>query len=391
MSENPDFFRTVYAEGDDAEFDTERFLLAVESQFQSADVHEEVRWRLNVLRELSADPGSEEAGSGLRKALSRIFATSTAEEEILSSLKDLTEVEGGADGKAVDLRRFMKRERRTFEEGDYRKVLLKKIENTRSQVQNLMIFFPDAVDELTELSASLVELVQDLKMEADEIQAIRAKEEALRESPEFANYESLKQAFLKQWLGRFTGMSDEEIENLAPEEAQRLIVEHQRHQMTQLLKSEVKLTSIDMGEHLNVHDTLEGEFTDEAFWTGANVSARKGFRDWVLGAVQAFGMLKGQRYALFENTKDADQMLLLGIGVAEISEVEGELVKMVPFAKPFTRKSGYLLEIRNRGLGDSAEYYVELRHYVLPFLFAFDSMKEFKLNGDLLSFFTSQY
>jgi hypothetical protein len=42
-------------------------------------------------------------------------------------------------------------------------------------------------------------------------------------------------------------------------------------------------------------------------------------------------------------------------------------------------------------LGEAKEYHTELRHYVLPFLFAFDGMKEFRINSDLLAFFTSNY
>jgi len=64
---------------------------------------------------------------------------------------------------------------------------------------------------------------------------------------------------------------------------------------------------------------------------------------------------------------------------------------MVPYIKPFTKKGTYLLEIRQRELSDPDQYAHELRHYVLPFLFAFDSMPNFHLSKELITFFTSNY
>lgn len=391
MATSANFFRDLQTLDAEAAFDAQQFLLAVESQFKSPEVHQEVRWRLQVLKELSGQPEFEAASRGLRKALSRIFAQLTDEQKILAELKELTEVEGGTEGKPIDLRRFLKRERRTFDAEDYAKALRKKIGNTATQVQNLILFFPESRQVLTGLARSLDGLLKLIQSGREPIQQVKAREDKLRETPEFAQYETLKEQFLRKWLGRFSNLSAVEIAGLPPEEIQRLVVEHQRHQMTQLLKSQVKVSTADMGEHLDAHDTLECEFKDQEFWKGANSAAKAGFREWVLSAVQAFGMLKGQRYALFENEKDPSQLMLFGIGVAGISEDKDQMLRLVPFVKPFTRKAGYLLEIRNRELGETAEYHRELRHYVLPFLFAFDGMKEFRINPDLLSFFTSSY
>jgi hypothetical protein len=391
MAARSNFFRNLQAKGADAQFDAQEFLLAVESQFKSPEVHNEVRWRLQVLKELAGHGELEAASRGLRKALSRIFGTHTDEQKVLAELRLLTEVEGGADGKPVDLRRFLKRERRTYDADEYGEILRKKIANTAAQAQNLILFFPESRPVLIGLSEQLEGLLQRTQAGREAIQQVKALEDRLRDTAEFAQYERLKEEFLKQWLGRFSNQSEEKLAGLAPEEVQRLVVEHQRHQMTQLLKSQVKLATVDMSEHLDAHETLECEFKDQEFWKGANSNARLGFRDWVLSAVQAFGMLKGQRYALFENERDASQLLLFGIGVAGFSEKRDQALKMVPFAKPFTRRAGYLLEIRRRELGESAEYHNELRHYVLPFLFAFDAMKEFRISSDLRSFFTSQY
>ena len=391
MATSTDFFRTMQSQDTETAFDAQQFLLVVESQFKSPEVHNEVRWRLQVLRELTGQMEMEQVTRGLRKALSRIFATLTDEQKILAELKDLTEVEGGADGKPVDLRRFLKRERRTFDPEEYARVLRKKIGNTLTQVQNLILFFPESQQMLTGLARSLSGLLMLIRSGGEDIQRVKTREDQLRETPEFTQYEKLKEEFLKKWLGRFSSMSEEEIAGLSREEVQRLVVEHQRYQLTQLLKTQIKPSSVDMTEHLDPHDTLETEFKDEEFWKGCNSLARTSFRDWVLGAVQAFGMLKNQRYALFENDKDANQLLLFGIGVGGISDDKDVLLKMVPFIKPFTRKGGYLLEVRNRELGEPAEYYMELRHYVLPFVFGFDAMKDFKIAPDLLNFFKSNY
>ncbi len=161
--------------------------------------------------------------------------------------------------------------------------------------------------------------------------------------------------------------------------------------MTHLLKTKIVVSDVDMTEHLGLHDTLECTFAEESFWTGANTGVRNGFRAWILGAIQAFGMLKGQRYAFFQSKDDQDQYLLFGVGIKDFSDMDETPLEMVPYIKPFTRKGGYLLEIRKREIGDPEEYHHELRHYVLPFLFAFDQMNNFALNKDLISFFTSHY
>jgi len=107
--------------------------------------------------------------------------------------------------------------------------------------------------------------------------------------------------------------------------------------------------------------------------------------------VQAFGMLKGQRHAFFQSEDHQEHYLLFGLGLSHLPETSDEPIRMVPYLKPFTRKGTYLLEIRRRDIGDAEKYHHELRHYTLPFLFAFDQMKQFEIRKELVSFFTSGY
>ena len=44
----------------------------------------------------------------------------------------------------LDLRRFLKRGRRSYTEPEYRVILGKKLDNTRQHVANLIAFYPDA-------------------------------------------------------------------------------------------------------------------------------------------------------------------------------------------------------------------------------------------------------
>lgn len=382
------FFRTLY-EGQ-VDFDAERFLVEVEAQFDSPEVREEVRWRLNVLSEISALAELAEASSVLKDQLTRIFSAGGDETAVLAKLKNLTEVPG-KDGKPIDLRRFLKRNRRTLSESEYRGILAKKLENTRLHLENLIAFYPDAEGELQKLVKALHMLRGKLDDPKNRTADIKEQEDRLRATMTFQIYEDLKIRFLKDWLARFTSLSEAEIAGMTPEEIQRMILEHQRHQMTQLLKTKIQLVDLDMTEHLGVHDTLEGEFKDTGFWRTANQNARAGFRQWVLSAVQAFGMLKGQRYAFFQSEDDRDQYLLFGLGVSALPTAPDQPIRMVPYIKPFTRKVGYLLEIRKRELTNQEEYHHELLHYVMPFLFAFDQMKDFKLSKDLLQFFNSRY
>jgi len=382
------FFRSVHT--GEQEFDSEKFLYEVGSQFKSTEIQSEVSWRIQALREIAARPENKAASEGLKKQLSKIFATTTEESEILSQLKALTEIKG-ADGKALDLRSFTKRDKRQLTEVDYRRALGRKLTNTKAQLENLLMFFPEDKSALNGLSQALDQLANKTKSASTSIVQIKAEEDNLRQTPLFAAYEKLKEKFLKQWLTRFSELSESEVNQLAPEDVQRLIMEHQRHQMTHLLKTQIKPSDLDMTEHLDVHDTLEGSFKDKGFWSSANPATRTAFKFWVEGAIQAFGMTHGKRYAFFQNGGDQDQYLLFGIGVSDFAKDNDKMLELVPYIKPFTRKSGYLLEIRQRDLGNNEEYYAELRHYVLPFLFAFDHMPGFKLGTDLINFFTSKY
>jgi hypothetical protein len=382
------FFKTVHQ--GEVEFDAERFLVEVESQFPSEDVREEVRWRLDVLKELANLPELSEATEGLKHRLTQVFSSGGEEKAVLDKLKTLTEIEG-AKGEMLDLRRFLKRGRRTYTEAEYRVILTKKLDNTRGHVSNLIAFYPEAEGELNKLVKVLAMLSQKLDNQSVRVADIKTQEDKLRETTTFHIYEDLKVKFLRDWLARFTTLSAAEIAGMNPDEVQKLILEHQRHQVSQLVKYKVVLSDMDMTEHLGVHDTLECEFTDSAFWSQATEPVRQGFKQWILGAVQAFGMLKGLRYACFQSQTDKDQFLLFGIGVSSLPKNVGQPMVMVPYLKPFTRKATYLLEVRRRDIGDTEAYHHELVHYVIPFLYAFDQMKDFKISKDLMTFFNNRY
>jgi hypothetical protein len=383
------FFRTLYEEGG-ANFDALRFLTEVEAQFKSDDLVQEVRWRLDALSQIIAQPGLEAAAAALRDKLTQVFTAGGDETAVLSRLKSLTEIEN-PDGSRLDLRSFLKRDRRVLSEQDYRAVLERKIANTNAHVVNLIAYYPEVEPDLHKLSETLRGLTGKIRDPSVAGPTLRLMEDKVRAQPSFVLYEDLKTRFLKDWLGHFGHLGEEQLKGLEPAEIQRLIQEHQRHQMTQLLKGRVKQVELDMTEHLGLHDTLEGNFSDAAFWRGANVAAKTAFLKWVMDVVQAFGMLKGQRFAFFQSEEHAEQYLLFGLGLSHLPEASAEPVRMVPYLKPFTRKGTYLLEIRRRDIGDTAAYYHELRHYTLPFLFAFDQMKEFEIRKELVSFFTTGY
>jgi len=381
------YFHSSLGGGD---LDPDRALLELDAQFKSSELREEVRWRLSVLSDISAMPDLLEASNALRAKLTQIFTSGRDEMAVLSLLKEITEVPGN-DGKPLDLRRFVKRNRRTYSESEYRAILAKKMENTRLQLENLLVFYPDAAEDLQQLVKGLQDLQAMVSDAGSKMLDVKAKEDRLRSGPVFRKYEDLKGLFLKDWLKRFGNVSDEQVAGLSPEEIQKLILEHQRHQMTQLLKSKVRPVDTDMTPHLSLHDTLEGEYKDPDFWKLANSHVKTGFRQWVLAAIQAFGMLKGQRYAFFQSESNQDQYLLFGLGVASIPTIAGAPIVMVPYIKPFARKAGYLLEIRKRELGDPKEYHHELMHYVMPFLYAFDQLKEFKVSRELMQYFNGRY
>ena len=381
------FFQSL---SDDADFDSERFLTEVNSIFQSDTITSEVKWRLSVLKEISAQPQLKDVGTGLRARLTQIFSRGGKEDEVLASLKGLTEIQRDS-GEKVDLRRFLKREKRTLNEHEYRNILAKKTQNTEHQMLNLIAFFPESQSELKKLSKVTEGLIKKIKNPGIPIKDVRKAEEEVRNSAAFSAYEDLKLRFLKDWLSQFMGFPKDQVEGMSVDEIQQLVVEHQRHQMTELLKTKVVPNDADMTQHLGLHDTLECTFeNNKDFWQPANVAMKKGFRQWILAVIQTFGMIKGQRYAFFQ-VKGEDIYLLFGVGMAEIPEGDVDDIQMVPYVKPFTKKANYLLEIRQRELGDPDQYSHEIRHYVLPFLFAFDSMPNFNLSKELITFFTSHY
>ncbi len=382
------FFKTVFQ--GEVEFDAERFLVEVEALFKSEDLREEVRWRLDVLKELASLPDLAEATQGLKNRLTQVFTSGGDEQAILAQIKQLTEIQGH-NGEALDLRRFLKRTKRTYTEPEYRVILGKKLENTRTHLVNLLAFYPEAEGELSKLVKALGMMREKLDNQAIRVMDIKAQEDKLRETMTFHIYEDLKIRFLRDWLAKFTSLSAAEIAGMPTEEVQRLIQEHQRHQLSQLVKHKIALADQDMTELLGVHDTLECEYQDAGFWDGAAPQVRQGFKQWILGTVQAFGMLKGQRYACFQSQTDKDQYLLFGLGVSSLPKSVGEPMVMVPYLKPFTRKATYLLEVRRREIGDAQTYYHELVHYVIPFLYAFDQMKDFKVSKELLTFFNNRY
>ncbi|HKJ00461.1 MAG TPA: hypothetical protein VKB51_18470 [bacterium] len=382
------FFRDLQRQ--QVDFDGERFLTEVDALFQSPDLLTEVRWRLEVLYELSDQRGMEAEFEVLRDRLTQIFAGGGEESAILERVRGITRIET-QDGRPVDLRHFLKSQRRIYNESEYREALRKKIANTQMHVLNLSAYYPDEEVALRHLRKLMEGLAVKILDPAVRTRSVKTIEDNIRGMPSFRTYERLKDRFLRDWLGRFAGISNQQLAKLGPDEVQRLILEHQRHQTTQLVKAGVRPLQADISEHLGVHDTLEGEFTDEAFWAKANVAVRRGFAEWILRVVQAVGMVDGHRYAFFQSEADPNCHLLCGLGLARLPTPEDGPIRMVPYIKPFTRKAGYLLEVRRRHLGDPTTYYAELRHYTLPFMFGFDHVPALEVPKSLREFFNSQY
>ncbi len=382
------FFRDLQKQAID--FDGERFLTEVDAQFHSPELLEEVKWRLEVLHELSQQRHLESEFEVLRDRLTQIFAMGGEEADVHAQVKALTGIETPG-GRPVELQHFLLPERRLYNEREYREVLERKIDNTRLHVLNLHVLYLDqaaALRQLSKLLDGLSEKIRDPKVRTRTIKTI---EDNIRDVPAFATYEAFKERFLRDWLARFAGVSEAELARLGPEEVQRLIQEHQRHQTTQLVKAGVRPLDTDIHEHLGIHDTLEGEFRDEEFWRPANVRVKRDFNAWVLQVVQAVGMVNGQRFAFFQSEADEQCYLLCGLALPRLPETEEEPIRMVPYLKPFTRKAGYLLEVRARAVSERPAYYAELRHYTLPFLFGFDKVPALEVPKALRDFFNSRY
>lgn len=375
---------------DEAAFDGERLLYEVDARFDSPDLLQEVRWRLQVLNELADQHRMSNEFEALRDALTRIFSEAGNEQVVLARIRDLTHVQT-PDGRRVDMRRFLVGQGQVYDEHQYRRRLSRKVANTADQVVNLVAFYPGEEPVLRRLGVVLKGLVERMQRTDVRTLAIKRMEDRIRDTQEFKQYETLKVRMLRDWLGRYAHLPEQELQGLDDAEIQRLIQAHQRHQMTQLLQSNVRLLDEDVSERLGLHDTLEAEFRNEAFWQRANVNARRGFVDWVLDVVRAFGIPQDRRYAFFRSEQDKSLHLLFGLGLPRMPELGEEPIRMVPYVKPFTRKSGYLLEIKRRSLGNEADYHHELLHYTLPFLFGFDRMPDFKVRDDLRTFFNSRY
>ena len=382
------FFRQVQEQS--VEFDGERFLLEVDAQFGSSELLDEVRWRLEVLHELANQRGMTEEFDGLRDRLTQIFALGGDEGHIAEQVRGLTRIENKA-GKPVDLRHFLKGERRLFNEHEYRDVLQKKIGNTQMHAVNLTAYYAEQEPALRQLRKVLQGLLEKIGDASVRTRTIKTIEDNIRELPSFRTYEQLKERFLRDWLARFAGIPERDLAQLGEAEVQRLIIEHQRHQTTQLVKAGVRPLDTDVSQYMGIHDTLEAEFHEAAFWEKANSAVKRGFGEWVLQVVQAVGMPNGQRYAFFQSQADANIYLLCGLGLPKLPDPEDIPIRLVPYLKPFTRKAGYLLEIRKRALGDQAAYYRELRHYTLPFLFGCDQVSGLEVPRALRDFFNSAY
>ncbi len=377
------------ADGEPDEFDEERLLTEANSLFKSEEVLQEVGWRIAVLRDISSQPELADVGEGLRNRLTQIFSQGGAEEEVLEKLKALTEVQR-AGGGMIDLRRLMKRDKQTLSEGEYRLILEKKLQNTEFLMLNLMSIFPESRPILKDLQKTTERLAKKVNGGVT-TKSIRDEEQTLRETAAFEAYEEYKTRFLTDWLSQFTSLTGEQIKGKTPDEIQQMVTEHQRHQLTQLLKTQAALSNTDMTDRLGLHDTLECGFSNEEFWRSANVAVKKAFRELIFAVIQSFGMSKGMRYAFFEMKGSDDHLILFGMGIKELPQDEDSPMELVPYIKPFTRKSGFLLEIRRHELTEQDQYFHELRHYVLPFLFAFDQIPNFSVHSDLIAFFTRGY
>lgn len=388
QSTTASFFRDLH--GQQQDFDGERFLLEVDARFDSEELLHEVRWRLEVLHELASQRGLEAEFEVLRDRLTQIFADDRDAQAVVQDVKALThiEIEGSAP---VDLRLYLVPERRVYNEGAYRTVLQKKIATTAAHAAGLATYYPDDATRLNQLGKLLRGLAEKCRTPSVRTRTLKTIEDNLRETQAFRGYEALKERLLRDWLARFARMPEQELALLGPAEIQRLVTEHARHQTTALVQSGVRPLDSDVSEHLGFHDTLEGTFRDDTFWAHANAAVRRGFTEWALRIVLAFGMVHGRRYAFFQSEAERDCFVLVGLGLPALPASPEEPLRLVPYIKPFTRKAGYLLEVRRRSVGDGEAYHRELVHYTLPFLFGFDQVEGMEVPKALRDFFNARY
>ncbi|MBF0288514.1 MAG: hypothetical protein HQM14_11915 [SAR324 cluster bacterium] len=377
MSGNDGRFETYYAKEDSGKVTFE----------ERKDCLEDIQKYIDLIDNIKkSDDIGKTAGVALEEVRYQIESlkyTDIPAEEVKKKLNKYSRVPLG-DGKFMHLSSFLAstgEQRVVKTEEEYIQQVKKMLDNTKSNLTNLLIF-----KEEDEHLKGFFEELQVIEKSTDYTD-VKKRMDHLTMSGIIKHYNETKLDFLKKWLAPFEEKLGKPISEMSSKEMQEALGQVEGLKKKELEQVGIRINS-ETADHFRAynkvgHELMNGDSTD--FW--GFPEQRDEFVELVKKIINRFSFKLENHYLVFESS-DKKMAYLVGFSddlFGKKKELSDNKVGLTPHLKVLiANKSGEFQELRKEDMEKPTEYYRVLKTAVVPFLASLSMMvdtplsKEFK-------------
>lgn len=286
------------------------------------------------------------------------------------------------DGKFLHLSSFLAstgEQKVVKTEEEYLAQVDKMIQNTKSNLANLLIF--------KEEDAHLTGFFDELKhIEGNkDYNEVKMRMEHLTMSGIIKHYNKIKLDFLKSWLAPFEEKLGKKVDMMSPKEIQAALTKVDGLKKQELEQIGLKMNSDKFDEfhpyNRSMHELMNGQTTD--FWGFPEY--RDEFVDLVKKIINRFSFKLERHFLIFES---ADQKMAYLMGFpSDLFETKKDLkggkIGFSPHLKIFfASEKGTYKEFTQESVEKPADYFRTLKTAVVPFLSSMSMIVDFELSQD---------
>ncbi len=370
-------FETYYAKEDSGKVAFELRKDCLEDIQKYIDLIDEIKKSEDIGK--TAEPALDE----VRYQIESLKYTDIPAEEVKKKLNKYSRVPLG-DGKFIHLSSFLAstgEQRVVKTEEEYIQQVKKMVDNTKSNLTNLLIFREE--DEHLKGFFDELQVIEKSTNYSD----VKQRMDHLTMSGIIKHYNEIKLEFLRKWLAPFEEKLGKSISEMSSKEMQEALgqVENLKKKELEQVGIRINAETPDVFRPYNKekHELMNGDTTE--FW--GFPEQRDEFVELVKKIINRFSFKLETHYLVFESA-DKKMAYLVGFpddAFSQQKKLKDGGVGLTPHLKVLiANKSGEFQELRKDDMEKPSEYYRVLKTAVVPFLASLSMMvdaplsKEFK-------------
>lgn len=286
------------------------------------------------------------------------------------------------DGKSIHLSAFLTstgEQKVVKSEGEYMAQVQKMVQNTKSNLTNLLIF-----KEGDEHLSGFLEELHSLE-DSTEYEEVKTRMNHLTMSGIIKHYNKVKLEFLKSWLAPYEERLGKPINSLSPEEMQDALSQVEGLKKQELEDIGIRINADKMDDfyvhNQQMHELMNGESSD--FWGFPEY--RDQFVELVKKIINRFSFKLESHFLIFESS---DKKIAYLVGFPDDAYKNKKKLKsggvgLTPHLKVFfADEEGQFKEFSKESMEKSSDYFRTLKTAVVPFLASLSMIVEVPLSQE---------